>query len=123
MPRARRVDLQIGPEGRDQREPVAQMASRRPAVAVEPAPAFMPVLPIDGAPAQAQKRQATQQPPVRVPSASPVRLPARLTNGVAVELECTGNDAAQALNTLQPPRTRAMRYQPPERLLQFLEGL
>jgi hypothetical protein len=29
----------------------------------------------------------------------------------------------QALNTLQPPRTKAMRYQPPDRLLQFLEGL
>lgn len=29
----------------------------------------------------------------------------------------------QALNTLQPPHTKAMRYQPPDRLLQFLESL
>lgn len=29
----------------------------------------------------------------------------------------------QALNTLQPPNTKAMRYRPPDRLLQFLEGL
>ena len=29
----------------------------------------------------------------------------------------------QALNTLQPPHTKAMRYRPPDRLLQFLESL
>ena len=64
------------------------------AVAVEPAPAFMPVRQIDSAPAQAQKRQATALPPAPVPAASPVRLSARLANGVAVELECSGTDAA-----------------------------
>ena len=69
-------------------------------VAVEPAPAFMPVVQIDSAPPQAEKRPVTAQPPVSssvsssVPSVSPVRLSARLANGVAVELECTANDAA-----------------------------
>ena len=29
----------------------------------------------------------------------------------------------QALNTLQPPKTQAMRYRPPDRLLQFLESM
>lgn len=29
----------------------------------------------------------------------------------------------RALNTLQPPNTKAMRYRPPDRLLQFLESL
>ncbi|MDP9108332.1 MAG: transposase [Pseudomonadota bacterium] len=58
----------------------------------EPVPAFMPVVQIDSVPDQ--KRPATAPPPARVPSPSPVRLSARLANGVAVELECTANDAA-----------------------------
>jgi len=29
----------------------------------------------------------------------------------------------QALNTLQSPHAKAMRYRPPDRLLQFLESL
>lgn len=63
------------------------------AVTVEPTPpAFMPVLQIESAPLEDQQRPATTQP--LAPSASPVRLSARLVNGVAVELECTGNDAA-----------------------------
>lgn len=69
--------------------------SPRPAtaVAVEPAlPAFMPVLQIEAAASQDQKRPVTPTPPA--PSLSPVRLSARLANGVAVELECTANDAA-----------------------------
>jgi transposase len=73
----------------------AGQQSSRPttAVAVEPAlPAFMPVLQIESAPSQDQKRPAPAQPPA--PSPSPVRLSARLANGVAVELECTANDAA-----------------------------
>ena len=75
----------------------AGQQSFRPAtaVAVEPAlPAFMPVLQIDSAPLEDQKRPATAPPPAPAPSPSPVRLSARLTNGVAVELECTANDAA-----------------------------
>ncbi len=63
------------------------------AVAAEPAaPAFMPVLQVECTVPQAQKRPATAQ--RSAPLASPVRLSARLTNGVALELECTANDAA-----------------------------
>jgi transposase len=65
------------------------------AVALEPVlPAFMPVLQIASAAQQAPKRPAIVQPSAPAPSASPVRLSARLANGVAVELECTGNDVA-----------------------------
>ena len=65
-------------------------------VAAEPAPAFLPVVQIDSAPPQAERRPVTAQPPVAssVPSVSPVRLSARLANGVAIEMECTANDAA-----------------------------
>ena len=62
------------------------------AVAVEPAPAFMPVLQIENTSSQDQKRPGPV--PLPAPSPSPVRLSARLANGVAVELECTANDAA-----------------------------
>jgi transposase len=73
----------------------SQQPSRRAAVAGEPAPpVFMPVLQIDRAASQDQMRPATALPPAHAPSPSPVRLSARLANGVAVELECTANDAA-----------------------------
>ena len=64
------------------------------AVTVEPALAFMPVVQIDSTPPQAHKRPATAQPPAIAPLAAPVRLSARMVNGVALELECTGNDVA-----------------------------
>ena len=71
-------------------------AGQRPtlaAVAGESAPpAFVPVLQIASAPPQGHQRQTISLPPA--PLALPVRLSARLANGVAVELECTGNDAA-----------------------------
>ena len=60
--------------------------------ALETTPAFMPVRQIDSAPPLAPKRHAAVHPPT--PSASPARLSARLSNGVTVELECTGQDAA-----------------------------
>ena len=63
-------------------------------VAVEPVPAFMPVVQIDSAPPQDQKRQFPPQPAAPAPPVSPVRLSARLANGVAVELKCTGSDVA-----------------------------
>ena len=64
-------------------------------VAVEPAPAVLPVLQIDSAPPQAERRPLTAEPPVSAASSvSPVRLSARLANGVAVEMECTANDTA-----------------------------
>jgi transposase len=60
--------------------------------AAEPAPpAFMPVVQIASAPSQVQKQQASAHRPARL--APPVRLSARLPNGVTVELECTGQDA------------------------------
>jgi len=71
--------------------------SHLPAAAVVPkpaAPAFMPVLQVECAVPQVQKRPATAHRSAPARSASPVRLSARLTNGVAVELECTGNDTA-----------------------------
>ena len=60
------------------------------------APAFLPVVQIDSAPPQSERGPATAQPPVSspAPSVSPVRLSARLVNGVAVELECGANDCA-----------------------------
>ena len=62
-------------------------------VMVEPArSAFMPMLQIDSASLQDQKQQVPARAPA--PSVSSVRLSARLANGVAVELECTGNDVA-----------------------------
>lgn len=70
-----------------------QLSRPATALTVEPAPpAFMPVLQIDSAPSQDQKRPAAVQSPA--PSPSPVRLSARLANGVTVELECSANDAA-----------------------------
>ena len=62
-------------------------------VAAESAPpAFVPVLRIASAPPQGQQRQTISLPPV--PLVPPVRLSARLANGVAVELECGANDCA-----------------------------
>jgi transposase len=55
-------------------------------------PAFMPVHQVDGPPPLTHKRHAAAHSPV--PLASPARLSARLSNGVMVELECTGQDAA-----------------------------
>jgi transposase len=57
--------------------------------ALAPPPAFMPVRQIDSPLPPHQQRHA----PVHA-SLSPSRLSARLPNGVTVELECTGHDAA-----------------------------
>jgi transposase len=57
--------------------------------ALAPSPAFIPVRQIDSPAPYTQQRHA----PVHS-SVSPSRLSARLPNGVTVELECTGHDAA-----------------------------
>ena len=69
-----------------QRSPIAGVAAE------SAPPAFVPVLQIASAPPQGPQRQTSALP--SFPIASPVRLSARLANGVAVELECSGNDAA-----------------------------
>jgi transposase len=63
-----------------------------PVVTAEPAPpAFVPVAEVRDIPLQGKTLEARRQ---RAPTAAPVRLSARLANGVAVELECGANDCA-----------------------------
>lgn len=57
--------------------------------ALAPSPAFMPVRQIDSPAPHTQQRHASVH-----SSVSPSRLLARLPNGVTVELECAGHDAA-----------------------------
>lgn len=57
--------------------------------ALAPSPAFIPVRQIDSPAPHKQQRRASVH-----SSRSPSRLSARLPNGVTVELECTGHDAA-----------------------------
>jgi len=57
--------------------------------ALAPPPAFMPVRQVDSPAPHTQQRYASVH-----SSVSPARLSARLPNGVTVELECTGHDAA-----------------------------
>jgi transposase len=57
--------------------------------ALAPPPVFMPVRQIDSPASRTPQRQASMR-----SSVSPSRLSARLPNGVTVELECTGHDAA-----------------------------
>ena len=57
--------------------------------ALAPPPAFMPVRQVDSPAAHTQQRHASVH-----SSVSLSRLSARLPNGVTVELECAGHDAA-----------------------------
>ncbi len=63
-----------------------------PALAIEPASAFVPVVRMDGGTAQGvEPRRPPMQP--KAPPAASSRLTAQLPNGITLKLECTWQDA------------------------------